>query len=115
MITPCSIDHPYSRKLKGGTVEFTDPEKLLKFLKCSEEASYMWTDSEDLTVIADMFQVKVKRGMLVNGIFRVGKYFPTSFPTSIPTSFPTSYFPTYIFRLLNLGGIYQNIYLLVVV
>ena len=41
-------------------MSFTDPKKLVKYLETSEEAGYMWTDSEDLAVISDMYQVKIK-------------------------------------------------------
>lgn len=59
-ITPCSPEHPYERNLRGGKISFKDPKKLLKFLKCSSDAEYMWTDSEDLAIIADMYQVQIK-------------------------------------------------------
>ena len=59
-ITPCSPDHPFERKLNGNKVSFTDPKKLIKFLKFSKEAAFMWSDSEDLAVIADLFQVRIK-------------------------------------------------------
>ena len=59
-ITQCSKDHPFIRKLKGGQEKFEDPEELLKFLKYSKEAAYMWTDSEDLAIICDMYQVRIK-------------------------------------------------------
>ena len=59
-ITQCSEDHPFIRKLGGGEVRFTDPLELIKYLDTSEEAANMWTDSEDLSVISDMYQVKIK-------------------------------------------------------
>jgi hypothetical protein len=59
-ITQCSSGHPFERKLRGGKVSFTDPMKLLKFLKYSKKAAYMWSDSEDLAIIADMYQLKIK-------------------------------------------------------
>ena len=59
-ITQCSPGHPFERKLANRVVKFTEPKKLLEFLKNSEEASYMWTDSEDLAVLADMYQMKIK-------------------------------------------------------
>ena len=59
--TQCSKDDPFVRKLGGGgEVSFTDPEKLIDYLENSEEAVYMWTDSEDLAVVSDMYQVKIK-------------------------------------------------------
>ena len=59
-LTQCSQNHPFVRQLKGKKVRFTDPEELIEFLKHSEEAAYMWTDSEDLAIIADMYQMKIK-------------------------------------------------------
>ena len=41
-------------------MEYTDPEELIKYLKTSDDAAYMWSDSEDLSIIADMFQIKIK-------------------------------------------------------
>ena len=59
--TQCSETSPFIRKIGGGgEVSFTDPEKLLEYLRKSEYAVYMWSDSEDLAVISDMFQVKIK-------------------------------------------------------
>ena len=59
-LTQCSPGHPFVRKLGGGEVKFTDPEKLVDFLKNSENADRMWSDSEDLTVISDMYQLEIK-------------------------------------------------------
>ena len=50
-LTQCSEKHPFMRQLKGKTVSFTNPEELIEFLKHSEEAAYMWTDSEDLSIL----------------------------------------------------------------
>ena len=58
--TQCSTDHPFIRKLKGNEVSFEDPEKLIDYLKTSEEAAYLWTDSEDLAVLSDMYQMHIK-------------------------------------------------------
>ena len=58
-ISQCSPGHPFVRKLGSISKEYTDPEKLIEFLQ-SDEAAYMWTDSEDLSIIADMYQVKIK-------------------------------------------------------
>ena len=58
--TSCSPDSPFRRQIKNEIVEFTDPKQLIEFLKTSEEASYMWIDSEDLATIADMFQIRIK-------------------------------------------------------
>ena len=44
----------------GGEIRFTDPEKLINYLKHSEEAAYIWSDSEDLSIIADIYQIKIK-------------------------------------------------------
>ena len=41
-------------------VVFDDPEKLINWLKSSNEAIYMWSDSEDLVIIADMYQMCIK-------------------------------------------------------
>ena len=59
-IAPCSKEAPFVRMLKGKEIEFTDPKELLKFLELSDDAAYMWTDSEDLAIISDMFQIKIK-------------------------------------------------------
>ena len=59
--TQCSENYPFTRKLGGGgEVSFTDPNKLLDYLNNSVEAVYMWSDSEDLAVISDMYQVNIK-------------------------------------------------------
>ena len=59
--TQCSETSPFIRKIGGGgEVFFTDPEKLVEYLRKSEEAAYMLSDSEDLAVISDMFQVNIK-------------------------------------------------------
>ena len=59
-ITQCSPGHPFIRKLAGGEVFFTDPEKLIDFLTKSTDAELMWCDSEDISIIADMYQIKIK-------------------------------------------------------
>jgi hypothetical protein len=59
-ITQCSEKHPFIRKLAGGQVKFEDPLQLVEYLLNSEEAVNMWSDSEDLSVISDMYQVKIK-------------------------------------------------------
>ena len=57
----CSEVSPFVREVgRGKIVTFTDPEKLKEYLNESEEAVYMWSDSEDFAVIADMYQVKIK-------------------------------------------------------
>ena len=48
------------RKYRFGTVKFTNSDKLLEYLKTDENGAYMWSDSEDLTVIADMYQIRIK-------------------------------------------------------
>ena len=59
--TGCSEESPFIRKLGGGgEVVFTDPEKLKEYLINSTEAELMWSDSEDLSIISDLFQVKIK-------------------------------------------------------
>ena len=59
LLTQCSKKHPFVRKLGNGEISYTDPEKLRIFLRNSKKA-YMWTDSEDLAIIADMYQVRIK-------------------------------------------------------
>ena len=59
-LTQCSPGYPFRRRVKGQIVEFIEPEELIKYLKSSEDAKYMWSDSEDLTVLADMYQIKIK-------------------------------------------------------
>ena len=57
----CSEDSPFVREVgRGRKVSFTDPEKLQKYLNESEEADYIWRDSEDFAVISDMYQVRIK-------------------------------------------------------
>ena len=60
LISQCSEGHPFVRKLKDGEVSFTDPKELLEYLMNSEEAAYMWSDSEDLAIISDMYQIRIK-------------------------------------------------------
>ena len=48
------------RQLNGQLVEFTNSKDLQKFLMSSEDAAFMWSDSEDLAVISDMFQLRIK-------------------------------------------------------
>ena len=59
-ITQCSPGNPFERKLGNKNIFFTDPEKLVEFLIKSEKAAYMWTDSEDLAVLSDLYQIKIK-------------------------------------------------------
>ena len=56
----CSEDSPFIRKMGNKTISFTNTKELKHFLMNSEEAAYMWSDSEDLAVIADMYQIKIK-------------------------------------------------------
>ena len=58
--TPCSVETPFRRKVGSKMVVFDDPEKLINWLKSSNEAIYMWSDSEDLVIIADMYQMCIK-------------------------------------------------------
>ena len=39
---------------------YKDPEELIEFLRTSKKAAYMWSDSEDLSIIADMYQIRIK-------------------------------------------------------
>ena len=60
-ITQCSEDDPFIRKLGGGgEIRFTDPAELLKYFKSLKASSYIWSDSEDLAIIADMYQINIK-------------------------------------------------------
>ena len=59
-IFPCSKQEPFVRQLNGETISFDDPEELKMFLKTSKDAGYMWSDSEDLKILSDMYQVKIK-------------------------------------------------------
>ena len=59
-ISQCSPGHPFERQVKGQIIKFTDPEDLIKYLKTSEDANYMWSDSEDLAVLSDMYQMRIK-------------------------------------------------------
>ena len=59
-LSQCSPGHPFIRKVKGENICFEDPERLIEYLKTSEEAENMWSDSEDLAVLADMYQIKIK-------------------------------------------------------
>ena len=60
--TQCSVESPFVRKIgiKGDKVSFMDPEELFKYLVNADEADFMWTDCDDLIVVADMYQVKIK-------------------------------------------------------
>ena len=50
--TQCSENHPFERNVGGGgKISFTDSKLLVNYLENSEEAKYMWTDSEDLVII----------------------------------------------------------------
>ena len=59
-ITPCSSETPFVKQIKGKTISFTDPKKVIDFLKTSSEAAFMWSNSEDLAVLADMYQIRIK-------------------------------------------------------
>ena len=59
--TQCSVESPFVRRIGlGGEISFTDPEKLFSYLKNDVNAEFMWTECEDLIIVADMFQVKIK-------------------------------------------------------
>ena len=60
--TQCSPESPFVRKIgnKGEKISFTDSNKLFEYLVNADEADYMWTDCDDLIVLADMYQVKIK-------------------------------------------------------
>ena len=59
-ITQCSENHPFVRNSRNGEVKFTEPLKLFEYLKNSEDSAYLWSDSEDLSVISDMYQIRIK-------------------------------------------------------
>ena len=49
------------RKVKEENKSFTDPDELIKYFKTSEDAAlYMWSDSEDFAILADMYQINIK-------------------------------------------------------
>ena len=59
----CSEDSPFEREcpsIKSGKVHFKNPEDLYAFLRFSEDGSVMWSDSEDLHVLANMYQFPIK-------------------------------------------------------
>ena len=59
-ISQCSPDHPFEQKLKDEVISYEDPDELIKYLTSSEEAAFMWTHTEDLCIIADMYQIQIK-------------------------------------------------------
>ena len=61
--TQCSPESPFVRKIgnKGEKISFTDSNKLFEYLVNADEADYMWTDCDDLIVLADMYQVKINK------------------------------------------------------
>ena len=59
-LTQCSEGNPFIRKVRGEEVKFTDPVDLIKYLKTSKDAEYMWSDSEDLAILSDMYQIRIK-------------------------------------------------------
>ena len=59
--TQCSEESPFVRKIGSGkTISFTNHQELFDYLKSAEDADYMWTECEDLIVVADMYQVNIK-------------------------------------------------------
>ena len=59
-ITNCSPENPFVRKMGDGEVRFENQSELIKFLKESEKAAFMWTEAEDLAVLADLYQIRIK-------------------------------------------------------
>ena len=54
-------DSPFKRKVGNGLdVSFYDNEALYSFLKNKKDATYIWSDSEDLLAICNMYQTKIK-------------------------------------------------------
>ena len=66
-IANCSPENPSIRKLGGKNIESTDQDELIKFLKESEEAAFMWTENENLAILSDLYQIKIKV-ITTNGI-----------------------------------------------
>ena len=61
IVIPAFCKTPFVRKSReGGEASFTDPAELIKYVKVSEAAAYMWCDSIDLTIIAEMYQIIIK-------------------------------------------------------
>ena len=58
-LTQCSPGHPFERTLGKEIVRFTDPKELIEFLR-TDEADFIWTDSEDLAVLSDLYQIRIK-------------------------------------------------------
>lgn len=56
----CSTETPYIRKLGDAEIKFTVISELLEFLKNSEKGAFMWTENEDLAVLSDLYQIRIK-------------------------------------------------------
>ena len=56
----CSPENPYIRKLGDGEIKFTVLSELLEFLKTSENGAFMWTENEDLAILSDLYQIRIK-------------------------------------------------------
>ena len=56
------IGFPYKRQVgvNGERVNFKTPEEYIKFLQENEKAEVLWTDSEDLLAMANLYQINVK-------------------------------------------------------
>jgi hypothetical protein len=60
-ICPCSEETPFVRMTSEGEVSYSDPKELFKYLLSEDKKTYyMWSDSVDLVVLADMYQVDIK-------------------------------------------------------
>ena len=55
-------DFPYSRQVgaQGDWVHFENSKDFLEYLKNDSKADYLWTDSQELHVVANLYQVDIK-------------------------------------------------------
>ena len=56
------VSFPYSRQvgIEGRVVEFNVPEEYLEFLRHDKDAAYLWTDSEELVAVSNLYQIEIK-------------------------------------------------------
>ena len=56
------INFPYKRQVgvQGNWAIFQEAKDFLNFLKNDSEAAFLWTDSEELHAIANLYQIKIK-------------------------------------------------------
>ena len=56
----CDEETPFEREVRGRKyISFTDPKEMYRFL-ASPESDYMYSDSEDLLILANMFGMTIK-------------------------------------------------------